>query len=574
MSSLFGRTLREAPAEAETASHQLLLRAGLVRQVAAGVYSHLPLGQRVMRKIIDIIREEMDAIDGQQVIMPILNPAELWQESGRWYAVGPELIRFQDRAERDLVLAMTHEEVVTDLARREVHSYRQLPFMLYQIHTKIRDEPRPRGGLVRLREFIMKDGYSFHPDSADLDAYYPRMYRAYENIFRRCGLDVIPVEADPGMIGGTGSHEFIMLTETGEDTIIVCPNCHYAANRNIAVGKKPAAAGSQDDGAAAPSLVHTPNVKTIDDLARFFQLPHSHFLKTVMYEADGGLVAAVIRGDLDVNEAKLAKTTKATNLALAGDEKLRQAGVVPGFLSPVGMNGVRVVVDDSVSDGSYVAGANQPDYHLRNVRPSRDFAVAQSADIAVTQAGHLCARCDDPLKEAKGIELGHTFKLGTKYTEAMKATYLDARGQQKLILMGCYGIGVDRLMASIVEQRHDQRGIVWPVRVAPYHFYLCLLADDAESKAGCDRFYDQMKAAGLEALYDDRDATAGVKFNDADLIGLPWRVTYSRRSLAAGGVEVKARGEKASAIVPLDEAVPTFQRYLSDALANTTFQPA
>ncbi|MBI2941672.1 MAG: proline--tRNA ligase [Chloroflexi bacterium] len=562
-SRLFGRTLRQAPAEAETANHKLLLRAALIRQVSAGVYSFLPLGWRVARKVEAIIRDEMDRIDGQEILMPVLNPAELWQESGRWSTIGPELIRLRDRADREFVLAMTHEEIVTDLARREVRSYRQLPFMLYQIQTKIRDEARPRGGLVRLREFLMKDAYSFHPDTADLDAFYPTIYQAYVNVFRRCGVDVRPVEADPGMIGGTGSHEFVLPTPIGEDTIVQCTGCTYAANVEQAVAIKQLPESPSLAVVELPELVNTPGAKTIDQLADFFGLPSYAFLKSVFYHGDQTLVAAVIRGDLDVNEAKLVRALKTTNLRLASDEELRAAGIVPGYGSPVGVANLLVIADDSVPGRPFIAGANRPDFHLRHVLLSRDFRADQVADIATAEEGHLCERCGGRLVAERGIELGHTFKLGTKYSQAMGATFLGPNGRETEMVMGCYGIGVDRLLAAIVQQCHDDRGITWPVAVAPFHLHLVALnVEDASITTRAEEVYRRLEEAGCEVLFDDRAETPGVKFADADLIGIPLRLTVSRRTLATDSVEIKPRTAKEARLVTIGELLAEIGRQM------------
>jgi prolyl-tRNA synthetase len=565
MSHMLGRTLRQAPAEAETASHKLLLRAGLVRQLAAGIYSYLPLGYRVVRKVERIMQEEMDAIGGQQVELPVMHPAELWKETGRWYDIGQEMVRLKDRADRDFVLGMTHEEVITDLARREVRSYRQLPFMAYQIQTKVRDEPRPRGGLVRLREFLMKDGYSFHADPLDLDTYYPQVYQAYLNIFRRSGLKVVPVEADPGMMGGTGSHEFVMLSPSGEDTFMFCQGCGYAANLERAEFAKPAPVLPKSE--EPLELMSTPGVKTIDDLAAFFNLPAGAMLKTVVYAEGERLVATVIRGDLAINEAKLARALRTAHFHLATDEELRAHGVFPGFVSPVGLKGAYILVDDSVrEDTEYIAGANQPDAHLRHAQLGRDFSAEEVADIAAAREGDSCPRCGGALHAERGIEEGHTFKLGTKYTAAMGATYLGADGQERPIIMGCYGIGVDRLIASVVEQSHDDRGIVWPKAIAPFQVQLVALGmDDPALAAYAESAYEELNRAGLEVLFDDREDTPGVKFNDADLIGTPLRLTVSQRTMRENQVELKPRTEKQFSLLPRPELVQRVADALSAA---------
>lgn len=556
VSTLFGRTLRQAPAEAESEAYRLILRAGLARQVAAGIYSYLPLGWRAIQKIASILRDEMNRIDGQEVLMPAIVPAEIWKDSGRWYAIDETLWRIRDRNDREFVLAMTHEEVITDLVRREVRSYRQLPFIVYQIQTKVRDEPRPRGGLLRMREFLMKDAYSFHADGEDLDRYYPRMYQAYLNIYRRVGVPATPVQADPGMIGGTGSHEFILASDLGEAVIIRCTACTYAANQEIAVAYRPTFYTDVEAAAAPVELVHTPDVRTIEDLERFFNLPADAFLKTVVYQANGRLITAVVTGGTEVNEVKLANALHLSSLRLASDEELRVAGITPGFVSPVGLQGVEVVVDEGILPHAYIAGANRKDYHLRNVLPGRDFPRERVADIALVSAGQACTLCGGALIEQRGIELGHTFKLGTKYSAALGARYLGPDGQETPIVMGCYGIGLDRLLTAIVEANHDEKGIVWPASVAPYQVYLLgLNLDTPDVATTANQIYQSLQAASVDVLFDDRVESPGVKFADADLIGLPLRVTVSARSLRQGAIELVPRRTGQSALVPLADAV-------------------
>lgn len=556
VSRMFGRTLREAPADAETEAYRLILRAGLARQIAAGIYTYLPLGWRVVDKIADILRDEMNRVDGQEMRMPVLVPAELWKETGRWYAVDETLWRTEDRNNRPFVLAMTHEEVITDVTRRDVRSYRQLPYVVYQIQTKVRDEPRPRGGLIRMREFLMKDAYSFHADEADLDAYYPRMYQAYVNIYRRVGVPALPVEADPGMIGGTGSHEFILLSTIGEALILQCPSCGYAANQEIAISRKLTPASVVAAAAPEPELVATPGVKTIEQLESFFSLPADAFLKTVVYRAGEGLAAAIVRGDFEVNEVKLANHLHQPSVRLATDDELKAAGIIPGFVSPVGLDGVTLVVDDAVPERAYIAGANRPDYHLKNVLPGRDFTLNNVTDITLTTPGNPCPRCGHPLVESRGLEIGHTFKLGTKYSAAMNASFLDADGRDQTVIMGCYGIGLDRLLSAIVESNHDEKGIVWPASIAPYQVYLVGLNLDQPAIAeAADRLYRELTERGIEVLYDDRLESAGVKFADADLLGLPLRVTVSPRALKQNAVELTPRATRQSTLVPLADAV-------------------
>jgi len=558
LSNLFGSTLREIPAEAQMTSHQLLLRAGMIRQVATGIYAYLPLGWRVLHKIEDILRDEMNAVGGQEMRMPSAQPAELWQETGRYSEAGPVLASFRDRAQRELVLGITHEEVVTYLARREIHSYRQLPFVVYQIQTKFRDEPRSRGGLIRAREFTMKDAYSFHVDQADLDGYYPRMYRAYESSFRRCGVEAVAVEANPGLMGGAASHEFMALNDGGEDTLILCDQCGYAANAESAVTRREEKPG---DSERPLEEVATPGTTTIEDVASFLGITPRQTLKAIFYVAEGKLAFVVIRGDLEVNETKLASLLKVSDLRLAEQQEVEEAGIVAGYASPIDQAGkVKVVADESVNWGSnFVAGANKAGYHLCNVNHPRDFEVDVLGDIAAVQDGDPCLRCGGRLQAARGIELGHIFKLGTRYSELMGATFLDKAGQTRPLVMGCYGIGIGRLMAAVVEQCHDDHGIVWPLSVAPYHFHLIVLGDEAKIVDTAESLYHSLQSKGCEILYDDRNESAGVKFNDADLIGIPFRLTVGSRSLRAGGVEIKRRDAEEDEIVSLqglEEKVP------------------
>jgi len=553
MTNLFGNTLRQNPSDAEMVSHRLLLRAGMIRPLSTGIYSYLPLGLRAMRRIENIIREEMDSIGGQEMLMPVVHPASIWKESNRWYNVGPELVRFRDRNERDMVLGMTHEEPFTALMRSEISSYRQLPFMIYQIQIKFRDEPRPRGGLVRVREFTMKDAYSAHPDFEDLDRFYPLMRRAYENVYRRCGLETIVVEADTGMMGGTASHEFMILSESGEDTLVRCESCGYAANVEAANIDK----GRPEKEEAKPlEEVATPGCKTIEEVASFMGVPTSRTAKAVFYvDHQGEVIFAVIRGDLDVNETKLANAAGAIQLRPATEEELAAVGIVPGYASPIGLEGVKVIVDDSVAEASnLVAGANREGYHFRNVNFRRDFHATVVTDIALARTGDKCVQCGGELRERRGIELGHIFKLGTKYSEAMGATYLDAEGNEKPIVMASYGIGIGRLLAAVVEQHHDENGIIWPPAVAPCQVHLLSLNPDREDvRERADEVYERLDAQ-WDVLYDDRsEASAGVKFNDADLLGMPVRVTISPRSLEAGGAEVKARWSSEVKVVQLNQ---------------------
>ena len=556
LSQLFVKTLREDPADAETASHKLLLRAGLIAPLTSGVYSILPLGWRAVRKIEGIIREEMDAAGGQELLMPALQPAEVWEASGRREAFGDTLFHFTDRRGRELVLGATHEEVVTLLARQFVTSYRDLPLMLYQIRTKFRDELRPRGGLVRVREFDMKDLYSFDIDPAGLDVSYQKMYRAYINIFDRCGVPALPVEADSGAIGGKDSHEFIFLSDSGEDLIVHCSSCDYAANQERASSVKPA---QESSGAPLPlEPVDTPGAATIEEVSRFLDVPKTQTLKAVFYAIDGQVTLVTVRGDLEVNEVKLKNLTKATELRLATDGEVRQAGLVAGAASPVGLKGIKVVADESITQGvNFVVGANRPETHLRNANYPRDFAVDVLADIANAEAGHGCPRCGERLLAERGIEVGHVFKLGTGIAESLGASYVDQDGQQRPIVMGSYGIGVGRLLAAAVEANHDEKGIVWPRSIAPFQAHLVALGAnrDADVAQEADRVYRELQAAGLEVLYDDRDESPGVKFNDADLLGMPVRLTVSPRNMKQGAIEVKGRTEAEATLVPAADVV-------------------
>ncbi len=552
--TLFCETLRQNPADTEVAGHQLLLRGGFIQPLAAGIYSFLPLGQRVKHKIEQILREEMDAIEGQEISMPVVHPAELWQETGRWDAIGSELLRFKDRGGRDMVLAMTHEEVFADLLRKQVRSYRQLPVMLYQIQTKIRDEPRARGGLLRCREFTMKDAYSCHTSFEDLDRYYPRVYQAYANIFRRAGLDVIAVESDAGMMGGTESHEFMFPSDIGEDQLVLCDRCGYAANREVAAFQKDQPAMEEP---ALLEEVATPGTQTIAALAALLGIPESRTAKAAFFIAGSRLIFAVVRGDMEVNETKLANAVEAAELRPARSDELAAAGIVAGYASPIGVQGVTVVVDDLVARSpNLVAGANRPGYHLLNTNFPRDYQADVVTDIVAAYEGSPCPRCASPVRLARGVEVGHIFKLGTTYSQPLGATFLDAQGNTQDIVMGSYGIGVGRLIASIAEAHRDEHGLIWPVAVAPFHVYLVGLdLTDEAVRSAAGTLYGSLGEQGIEVLYDDRDERAGVKFNDADLLGIPLRVTVSRRTLQNQAVELKARAGGTAHQVPLHEAL-------------------
>jgi len=540
----------------------------MISQGAAGVYSYLPLGWRVLRRIEQIIREEMDRAGGQEVLMPALQPFELWQASGRYVSFGQSLFTLTDRKEHRLALGPTHEEVVTDLARRFLQSYRDMPLLLYQIQTKFRDEPRPRGGLLRVREFIMKDLYSFDADEAGLDATYQTMAAAYAAVYRRLGLPAVMVEADSGAIGGKASHEFMVLTETGEDVVIHCSACGYAANAEKATSRKELTE-NVDDAPRPLEEVATPHSTTIDQVAEFLHLPSHRTLKAVFYVADGQFVLAVIRGDLEVNEVKLQRVLKCNLLRLAEAEEVEAAGIVAGFASPIGVANAFVVADDSVQGAvNLVAGANRPGYHYLNSNYGRDYTARKVADIARVQKGDRCRSCGACLNADRGIEVGHIFKLGTFLSEKLSALFLDESGRSKPAVMGCYGIGVGRLLAAVVERWHDDKGILWPMAVAPYHVHLCTLNPDREGVlAAGEQLYESLRTAGIEVLYDDRAASPGVKFNDADLIGIPVRLTVSPRTLGSGSVEVKRRNERESNLVPLERVASEVSGMVRTALA-------
>ena len=561
-------TLREAPGEAEIVSHTLMLRAGLIRRVAAGIYTYLPLGLRVIRKVERIIREELTKAGAQEVLMPIASPAELWQETERWDFYGKELFRFKDRHERDFCLGPTHEEVITDLVRREVRSYRQLPLNFYQIQTKFRDEIRPRFGLMRGREFIMKDAYSFDADEAGARESYRKMYEAYRAVFTRCGLNFRPVEADTGLIGGTSSHEFMVLAETGEEGIAICESCDYAANVERAELQEHAHKPPPEP-VREKRLVPTPGQKTVDEVTAFLRVPATRLVKTLLYLADGKPVAALLRGDHAVNEIKLKKAIGAITVTMADPaavEKLTGAPV--GFAGPVGLSGVPLIADHAVKAlANVVVGGNAPDAHWVDANPGRDFTPELYADLRNTVAGDPCPRCSHPLRIARGIEVGHVFMLGTKYSEKMKAVYLDQQGREQLIVMGCYGIGVGRTAAAAIEQHHDAKGIIWPVPIAPFHVHVLALGDKAgKTAAAATALEAELEKAGVDVLVDDRDERPGVKFNDADLIGCPYQIVIGEKGLAQGQVELKERRSGAVTKLAPSEVLPRLKELLGPSL--------
>ena len=577
MSQVFGQTWREAPAEAEIASHQLMVRAALIRPLAAGIFAYLPLARRALNKIEAIIRQEMDAMGGQEMTMPVVQPAELWQQSGRWDSIGPELARLKDRGGRDLVLAMTHEEVVADLARREVRSYRQLPRLVYHLQTKFRDEPRPRGGLIRVREFTMKDSYSLDADEAGLERQYQAHSHAYFEIFRRCGLPVIAVQADVGIMGGQSSHEFMYLTPVGEDTLILCDACGYAANRQVAAVRKPL----PDPEPLLPlAEVATPNTTTIAALADLLHMSAGRTAKAFFTVAtlDRGregaerFVFAVARGDMNVNEAKLARAVGARHLRLATEAEILAIGAQPGYGSPIGARreAFTLVVDDLVAQSpNLVAGANRVGWHLLHTNHGRDYQADMVADITTAAAGDACVTCGGLLRSAAGVEVGNIFKLGTRFSTALGATFLDAEGHERPVVMGSYGIGVGRLLACVVEEHHDEAGIVWPPAVAPYQVHLVVLGRKAPAALeAAEQIYHDLWAAGIEVLMDDRDESPGVKFNDADLIGLPLRLTVGERSLKAGGVELRLRRGGETRLAPLAGLAETTRSALTELQAG------
>ena len=560
-SQLLTQTLREVPADAEAISHQLALRAGLIRPLASGIFSFLPLGLRVKRNIEQILREEMERADCFEISMPVVQPAEIWHESGRWDDVGPEMMRMKDRADRDMCLAMTHEEAVTDLARHMVQSYRQLPLSAFQLQTKFRDEPRSRGGLIRVREFTMKDGYSFHIDQAGLDVYYPRMHEAYQRIFERAGLGdhVISVESDPGMMGGTEAHEFMYLNPGGEDTLLLCDACGYRANRQVATYKREAIEAESEK---PLQKVATPNCKTIEEVASFLNVPQSKTAKAVFLigtiSGEEKFIFAVLRGDHELNETKLANVVKAQALRPATDEEITAVGAVPGYASPMAVKNAIVVVDEAIAKGTnFVSGANEEGYHCLNVNVGRDFDPDIVTDLIAVEKGMPCPECETPLNSTRGIEVGNIFKLGTKYSDSMGAKVLDENGKMQPLFMGCYGIGVGRLLACIIEAHHDDQGIIWPISVAPFEVQIVVLTGrkPAGELEAAEKLYAQLKAAGLDVLLDDRDERAGVKFNDADLIGIPIRLTVGSRGLANGQIEMKLRHENDRTDVPLDQVI-------------------
>ncbi len=576
VSQLLNPTLREVPAEAEIVSHQLMVRAGLIRKSTAGVYNYLPLGLRILRKAEAIIRQEMDAKGGQELLMPIMQPAEVWKESGRWDVYGDELFRLKDRHSREFCLGPTHEEIITDLVRNEVNSYKRLPLLLYQIQNKYRDERRPRFGLMRGREFVMKDLYSFDRDEAGLDVSYQQMYEAYSRIFSCCGLTYRAVEADAGAIGGTGgTHEFMVLAESGENAVVYCPECSYAANVEKAECRPQVIDDLAPEGERKP--VSTPNMRTIDEVTEFLGVPQTTLVKSLLYQGDEKLILVLLRGDRTLNEIKLNNALGGfISLELAEPEVVEQIlGCKPGFVGPIEVPAQLIVIADREVPlmKKAVCGANQEDYHIVDAVPSRDFRIDQVADLRMIEPGEDCLKCGVPLQEARGIEVGQVFKLGTKYSQALGATFLDENGEEKHFVMGCYGIGVSRLIAAAIEQYHDDNGIIWPMSLAPYQCIIVpvstkdnLLVETAE------KLYQELQQLGVEVILDDRDERAGVKFKDADLVGYPLRVTIGSKSLANGQVELKDRKTGETKLVPVPELAGQVKAMCDKAL-NMDLKP-
>ena len=567
-SEMFLPTLREVPSDAEIISHQLMIRAGMIRKLTSGIYTYLPLGYRVIRKLESIIRQEMNRAGAQEVFMPTVQPRELWEESGRWSLYGKELLRFKDRNDRECCLGPTHEEVITDLVRNEIKTYRHLPRNLYQIQTKFRDEIRPRFGVMRCREFGMKDAYSFDADEEGAEISYQKMFDAYTEIFKRCGLEFRAVEADTGSIGGSFSHEFMVMAATGEDSLVFCSNCEYAANLEKAEIAAPEIHPVREEDILPLELVHTPNMKTIEEVSSFLRVAPRDIVKTMIYSADGNPVAVLVSGDEEVNEIKVKNYLNCDVLEMATDEVIHKVTGAPrGFAGAIGIK-VKIIADYSLSNmTNFVMGANKEDYHVKNVNIGRDLAVAAFADLRIARNTDLCARCGSALKFARGIEVGHVFKLGTKYSKAMKAQYLDKNGKERYMIMGCFGIGVGRTVAAAIEQNHDENGIVWPVPLAPYQVIITPVnVNDEKIKKMSVQLYEALQQRGIEVILDDRDERAGVKFKDADLIGIPLRVTVGQKLLIEGVLEVKIRRTGEVKILAVDAAEDFVINYVNEGI--------
>ena len=564
-SRYFIQTIREVPADADVVSQRLMLRASMIRKVAAGIYTYLPLGLRSIRKLEAIVREEMTRAGSVELLMPAIQPAELWMESKRWQQYGRELLRIRDRHDRDFVFGPTHEEVITDVVRNSLSSWRQLPANLYQIQTKFRDEIRPRFGLMRGREFIMKDAYSFHATRESLDETYEAMRTAYGNIFRRCGLDHVPVEADTGNIGGSASHEFMVLAQSGEDAVVHCPSCNYGANIEKAVSRL-ADPGEPDGEAPAMSEIDTPGTQTIADVARLLGVPESTLVKTLVYRTEEGAVMVLLRGDREANEIKIRNFLGVQDLELLADEEFEMTvGGPVGYCGPVGTKIRRIVADETLRGRKrWTIGANKPHAHLRDASPGRDFDLSEFADFTLVASGDPCANCGTALEVFRGIEVGHVFKLGTKYSKSMDCTFLDEKGERHPMIMGCYGLGIGRTIAAAIEQNHDDDGIIWPVPIAPFEVLITTVGKDEPVHATAGEIYDALVAAGVDVLLDDRDERPGVKFKDADLIGFPVRLTVGAKSLAEGNVELSMRRDREKVLVPRGEAVESVLQRLKN----------
>lgn len=571
-SEMFLPTIREIPSDAEVISHQLMIRAGMIRKLTSGIYSYLPLGYRVIQKLEQIIREEMNKAGAQEVHLPMVQPSELWQESGRWVHYGKELLRFRDRHDHEYCLGPTHEEVITSLVRNDIKTYRQLPRNLYQIQTKFRDEVRPRFGVMRCREFGMKDAYSFDVDEEAAEKSYEKMFEAYNNIFRRCGLKFRPVEADSGSIGGKYSHEFMVMADSGEDAMVFCEKCSYAANLEKAEVACPEKKIIVEDDWLSLEEINTPNTRSIEEVSAFLKVSPQDIVKTLIFNADGKPYAVLIRGDQEVNEIKVKNYVGASDLELATDEMIEEVTGSPrGFAGPVNIK-IPVLVDYSVIDMvNFVTGANKEDYHLLNVNIGRDFKVEAFTDLRIVTAGDSCPRCGQSVKIARGIEVGHVFKLGTKYSKAMKAFYLDKDGQEKIMIMGCYGIGIGRTVAAGIEQNYDDEGIIWPMPLAPYHVIITPVnVNEKTVMDAAEDLYGAMSKAGIEVIFDDRDERAGVKFKDADLIGIPIRVTIGPKNLSQGNVELKVRKTGESILCNIEGVLEKVKSMIASELKTDT----
>lgn len=565
-SKLFLKTLKENPKEAEVISHKLLMRAGMIKKLSNGIYSYLPLGYRVLKKIQNIVRQELDKAGAQEIHMPVLQPSELWIESGRWYKMGPEMMRIKDRHEKDYVLGPTHEEVVTDIVRKELDSYKNLPVNLYQIQTKFRDERRPRFGLMRGREFLMKDGYSFHTDEASLEEEYKNMHKAYNRIFSRCGLTFRAVEADSGNIGGDTTHEIMVLAESGEDEVIYCDACDYAAN----IEKAESVLNLKEINVVEKTLelVDTPDKQSIEDVAEFLKLNPEDTIKAMIFKVDDEFCMALIRGDYEVNEIKLKNVLKGSEIEIATDEDIKKLGLVKGYIGPVGVKNIKIIADLTIKNmKNYVSGANESNKHYINTNHDRDYKLEITADIRKVKLEEKCPRCESgKLKSARGIEVGQIFKLGTKYSKALGCNYLNEEGKITEMVMGCYGIGVSRTMAAAVEQNYDENGIIWPMSIAPYHVDIIPAnVKDGEQMRIANTIYDKMIQEGVEAIIDDRDERPGFKFKDADLIGFPLKIIVGK-SVTGGKVELKYRDKDEKEEIEIENIIEYVKKIIKERI--------